>query len=279
MLATKADLAKISYPILCSPKIDGIRCLRPHGMTPVTRTFKEIPNRFLREKLTRTLPEGIDGELWHPDKTFHQIQSEVMSFNGESDVDFYAFDFVRKGLDDHFLFRFSNLKIIDLPDIELVSHTTINNEKELLKFEENCIQEGYEGAMIRSIGGPYKCGRSTVNEGYLLKLKRFQDAEGIVVGFEELLHNENEAKVGQLGYLERSHLSANKAKSGMLGALIVKLPSGETFKIGTGFTEEERIHIWANQLAYIGKQLTFKYQPHGTKDLPRCPVFKDFRRD
>ena len=40
---------------------------------------------------------------------------------------------------------------------------------------------------------PYKQGRSTVREGYLLKVKTFLDDEATVVRFEERMHNGNEA--------------------------------------------------------------------------------------
>jgi hypothetical protein len=73
--------------------------------------------------------------------------------------------------------------------------------------------------MLRDPNGPYKFGRSTRKEGYLLKLKRFCDSEAEVIGVVELMHNGNEAKTNALGRTERSTRKAGKTGMGVLGAL------------------------------------------------------------
>ncbi|KKL60017.1 hypothetical protein LCGC14_2209470, partial [marine sediment metagenome] len=45
------DLEKVEWPVLCSPKIDGIRCLIHPELGPVTRSFKPLPNEHVRERL------------------------------------------------------------------------------------------------------------------------------------------------------------------------------------------------------------------------------------
>ena len=63
MLAGKApdDLRNLTYPVLASPKLDGIRCIIRGGMA-TARSLKVIPNTWAREQL-RGIPDGIDGEL------------------------------------------------------------------------------------------------------------------------------------------------------------------------------------------------------------------------
>ena len=47
-----------------------------------------------------------------------------------------------------------------------------------------------------------------------------------------------------MGYAERSSCKEGLKPSGMLGALILKWKDNETFKVGTGFTEQQRKDIW-----------------------------------
>ena len=68
--------------------------------------------------------------------------------------------------------------------------------------------------------------------------------------------------------------------SGMLGALILKWKDGETFKTGTGFTEQRRKDIFAEKdsdNSIIGKLIKVKYQASGMKDKPRFPSFVGVR--
>lgn len=146
----------------------------------------------------------------------------------------------------------------------------------LLEMEQFWLNEGYEGVMGRSMDGTYKYGRSTMKEGILWKLKRFADHEYEVVGFEERMHNANEATINELGYTERSSHKAGMVPMGTLGALILKHSAGD-FRCGTGFTDEQRAHIWANRDALMGRMAKIKHFEIGVKDLPRFPVFLDFR--
>ena len=48
LLATKAQYDKIRYPVLATPKLDGIRCLMVKG-TAMSRSMKPIPNTFVQD--------------------------------------------------------------------------------------------------------------------------------------------------------------------------------------------------------------------------------------
>ena len=156
-----------------------------------------------------------------------------------------------------------------------VPHFVLNNELELLKYEEQAITAGFEGIMLRDPRGKYKFGRSTTREGALLKMKRKFTSEAKVVGFEEQMHNANEAKINALGHSERSSHQANKIPTGILGALQV-VDKGVSFNIGTGFTIADREEIWKARDKYLGQFCTYEYLPP-TKDAPRHPVFIGWR--
>lgn len=159
-----------------------------------------------------------------------------------------------------------------------VDHHEVHDEARLLHLEEHYVSLGYEGVMLRHPDGLYKHGRSTAKEGWLLKLKRFEDGEARVVGFTELMHNANEAKLNELGHLERSSHKAGKVGKQTLGALTVKdLKTGVEFEIGTGFTASQRQELWNVGDNLLGRVVKYKSQPTGVKDKPRFPVFLGFR--
>ena len=147
---------------------------------------------------------------------------------------------------------------------------------ELQDFEQKSVTLGYEGVMIRDPAGPYKLGRSTTKDGYLLKIKRFHDTEGVVIGFEELMHNDNALETDERGYAKRVSKKAGKSGGNTLGALRV-FHNGVEFKIGTGFTDTVRSNIWCSKDKYLGKLVKFKYQGFGSLGAPRFPVFLSFR--
>ena len=289
LLACEADLEKLRYPLLASPKLDGIRCIIHPELGPVTRNLKPIANVALRERLSK-LPPYLDGELIAGDPTakdcMQQTTSAVMSSgNDSSHVKYYVFDSFsdqsRRAEDRHSeaLGRaMMGPKGLTVP----LFNEFIETQEGLLAYEEDCVDAGYEGIMLRDPQGRYKFGRSTVKEGILLKVKRFADMEGTVVGFVERMHNGNEATKDALGRTKRSSSKEGKVGRGDLGALVLVIAWNgvETrVEVGSGFTDEQRAEIYANRKAYELRSVTFKYQPSGSKDAPRFPVFKCFRED
>jgi DNA ligase 1 len=107
---------------------------------------------------------------------------------------------------------------------------------------------GGEGLMLRQPGSKYVAGRSST----LLKVKTFQDAEAIVVG----------------------HQAGAGRHKGRMGALLVRLPDGADFAIGTGFSDKERENPPA-----IGATVTFRYQELSDGGVPRFPSWVGVRHD
>jgi DNA ligase-1 len=280
MLAAKLEsLSDIVYPVLCTPKLDGIRALKIGGRL-LSRSFKPIPNDHVRDFVEKNFPDGVDGELMIEGGTFQEATHAVMSVDGTPDVTYFIFDYAVEGhLQEPYRLRMKRLEKLHAPKgCSLVLPIEIKNKECLLAYEERCLAEGYEGVMLRSPDGPYKCGRSTSKEGYLLKLKRFSDAEAVVVGYEEKMHNANEAKKDAFGRTERSSHKENLVPVGTLGALIVKSKDfTNEFNIGTGFNDAQRDELWKTRDTLKGKIVTFKFQPYGVKDVPRFPVFLAFR--
>jgi DNA ligase-1 len=281
LLAVNADLDKLRFPLYLSPKIDGIRAVTLNRKL-LSRKLKPIPNNFVRETLEAHagLLEGSDGELVvgspFGQGVFARTSSGIMSEEGTPDFKYLVFDHIS---DAPYHARLPNvMNYAKIGSVIPVLQTIVKTQEQLLQWEAKYVEEGYEGVMIRDPEGRYKFGRSTVNEGILLKVKRFEDDEALVIDFQEKFHNDNPAEKDELGNTKRSSHQENLRPAGTLGALIVSSPKfTQTFNIGTGFDDALRKEIWDNRPKYRGIPAKFKHQPVGQKDLPRFPVFLGFR--
>jgi len=265
MLAGKspAELNDLTYPVLVSPKLDGVRVyIKEHVV--YSRTNKPIPNRYIQEKLK--FLHGYDGEIIVGNPTdrqvFHNTTSAVMRVDGEPQFTFFVFDSWQRATPfDLWYVRTRDINLIDSGAI-LLSQKAVINKQELLEEEEKYIEEGFEGIMIRKPNGEYKNGRSTTKEGLLLKLKRFMDGEAEWYGIEQEV-----TKGGELKELT-------------MGAMLVRdLVSGVEFKIGTGFSAHERKQYWSRYHSNDFKPCIVRYKHFlaGAKDKPRFPVFNGER--
>lgn len=264
LLAARADLSHVRFPLLASPKIDGIRAIVRDGVV-WARSGKPIPNAHIQRMFGRL--HGLDGELVIGSPTaadaFRAAQSGVMSAGGEPDARYLVFDrwdTAERPFSERHAALLELREAGELPaGAELVEQRMLRSEREIEAFERECLEAGYEGAMLRRPDAPYKFGRSTTREGILLKLKRFADAEAVVEDMEELTRGGRTAR-------------------GLLGALHVRdLKSGARFSIGTGFSEAERSRLWRMGRALAGRLVSYRYFPHGGKERPRHPIFAGLR--
>lgn len=293
LLADPPDAEKhpLRFPFLASPKLDGIRCIiTPDGAR--TRSLKPIPNRALARILSAPELIGLDGELIsgapNARDAMQATSSAVMSHDASAEsVRFHVFDCLDCFERPAAPYRLRLLEAqrmakraasAGLP-VEIVAQTRVETFAELMAFESDCIAQGFEGAMVRRLDGVYKFGRATAREQTLMKLKRFEDAEGAVLDAFELEHNANEQTRDERGLAKRSSAQAGKVKAGTLGGFIVALGApwkAESLRVGNGWPADERARLWAlwrddpGQLR--GRLLKYKFQREGAKDAPRLPV-------
>lgn len=163
MLAAHAsDAGRLRFPLLASPKIDGIRVsITERG--PLTRGGGLLPNEHFREYLKAFI--GIDGELTFGDPVAPDVvQRSIaagMSRKGprpEAGLIFWAFD--------HFLYpeqpyaaryRLAELlvKNANFPHVEIVPQHEVSSQEELDKIETLYVHMGFEGVMLRKPEGRY----------------------------------------------------------------------------------------------------------------------------
>jgi len=282
-LAVNAEFSKINWSkgMYASPKLDGIRCSIVDGKA-LSRTLKPIPNKHIYEQLSRQEFNGLDGELIVGSPTsptcYADSVSNVMSFDKVPAYTYYVFDChdIPEATYRHRLESLNAGFTRQHPVISVLGQTLLSCEQAMLIYEDHCVGLGYEGIILRDPEAPYKFGRSTVKEQFLLKVKRFIDQDAEIIGVVEEMFNGNEEQTNELGRTKRSTSAAGLSGKGSMGALHVRdLVTGIDFHIGTGFTAADRAAMWATPP--IGELCKYKHFPVGQKDKPRHPVFIGLR--
>lgn len=285
--------------LYAQPKIDGMRVYHGENCIPQSRSGKEWKHKALRAWCQdHPTLRGLDGEVV-PGHTYHEgsfreAMSSVRAADGDHVFTFWMFDTTSLSPTATYEYRLEYLEAIKSGweeftesdryhcRLALCPTDTVRSVEEVRDFEERMIAEGWEGAMLRRPDRPYKFGRSTNLQGHLIKLKRYDDAEAIVTGYEPWYQNENEPEQSPLGYTVRSSHQENKVPLERLGALHVELLTDREvkFKIGVmqGVTHSDRDRMWANRDSLVGRILKFKHQGYGGGyDVPRQPVFLNWR--
>jgi DNA ligase-1 len=275
MLASDADMNLLRFPLLASPKLDGVRAVVRNGVV-YSRSNKPIPNHHIQSLFADL--EYFDGELifGDPCSKSRDTVSQVMSRDKTDGCSFYVFDHV-KHMDIPYMERFKMIFDDESSGVIRLSQHVVLDMQALLSLEEEYLDKGYEGLILRDPQATYKMGRSTAREGILLKMKRFEDAEATVIGFEERMENTNEKTTNELGRSQRSSHRSGKVGRGDLGAVLARTASGVEFAIGTGFDDIQRDEIWKNQSDYLGQLVKYKFFSVGVKTAPRHPVFISWR--
>ena len=286
------ELKAMPYPIVCSAKLDGIRAIvTPSGV--LSNTLKPLGNLYMQECLNDPSLIGLDGELIvglpykenEDDDVFNRTTGAIRRSAEKPDFKFYVFDdFTNTSLT--YAQRWTNRTAMGCmylanPFVERLHQQICHTFEEAIAYERELILAGYEGMMVRSLTAPYKEGRVTLREGYILKRKPLEQDEAIVVGVYEQLQNLNEKVTNELGRGQRSSHKENKVGKGTLGGVTLSSPRWkETFNCGTiiGGTDEWRQRMWDNQHLIMGQTMTYIYQGYGSIDKPRQPRAKaEFR--
>ena len=280
MLAfTITDRAKLRFPYLVSPKLDGIRCLIIDGKV-LSRSFKPIRNKFIVEQLAGL--NNLDGELIvgapNLGEVLNRTTRGVMSAEGEPSFQYHVFDTLS---DLSLPFKDRLAKIPSHPYIQAVPHTVVNSLNDLGILEEQVLADGYEGLILRHAGSPYKCGRSTLTENALGKLKNFMDGELLVSGVREGVMNINYPMLDAFGRTTRSTHQDGMLPNGKVGTILgTDLQTGQALEVSPGkMTHAERELLWRDQGKIIDKIVKYKCFGYGSINAPRFASFQSFRHE
>lgn len=229
---------------LISEKLDGVRGYwdGKHLFTRSGRLISSPP------WFTHGFPDyTLDGELWMGRGTFEQISSLIRSKHPSQErwreVKFMVFDLPSHSqmFAERYAIARSELATRS-PYLSVVEQKQFDTVQALDIWFNRVIDEGGEGLMLHHNQSLYLSGRNRD----VIKLKPLYDAEARVVA-----HQEGKGKF-----------------HGMLGALVVETPSGIRFKLGTGFTVNERRHP-----PKVGAMVTYQYSGLTQKGTPRFASF------
>lgn len=232
-----------------SEKLDGIRAYW-NGSEFVSR----LGNTFVApEWFAAALPKlTLDGELWAGRKRFQRAVSIVRRQDASDDwkeIVFVVFDApATAGTFEDRLAVAGDALVGGAAHVRVHTHERCRDIAHLREELDRVEREGGEGLMMRRPGSRYEIGRSRT----LLKVKTFRDAEAVVVG----------------------HLPGAGKHKGRLGALLVEMPDGKRFSVGTGLSDEERLHP-----PDLGTVITYRYQELSDGGVPRFPSFVGIRID
>lgn len=292
-----ADLTTLTFPKLVSIKKDGVKG-RIVNKQVLSRSGKPIKNKFIQKTLAPLAGRGFEGELLVYDDDgkllpWNDVNSQVMSEDGEPNFKFYLFDLWDNGRsyenrhDD--LRRQITYCAPTVPGrLSIAFNVVLRSLSELLDYEKNVLLLGHEGLILREPISWYKNGKATPTSQEFLKLKRAIDDDGNVidyfvgeaevVSFEEYMITEESGKyTDETGNSKSSSAAEFKVPGNMLGALYLRTPEGVEFKVGTGLSWELRRQLWDERGTLAGKLVKYKSMPFGALDKPRHPVFLGIR--
>ncbi len=232
-----------------SEKLDGVRAYW-NGKNLISRqgNIFNAPQWF-----SNGFPDTpLDGELWIKRQSFALVSGIVRQQKGDDaqwrQITFMIFDL--PGSAENFTARIKQMQAIvnkaNSPYLKMIAQQKVDNNAQLQQLLETVLGKGGEGLMLHRGAAFYQAKRSKD----LLKLKQYQDAEAVVL----------------------QHLPGKGRNRGRMGALLVKTADGTVFKIGSGFSDQERENPPA-----IGTMITFKYTGKTKNGVPRFASFMRIR--
>lgn len=307
MLASDYVEAKLKFPLIAEPKIDGVRALNMTGKL-TGRSLKPFKNKHTTAFFSHSALTGLDGEMaaWHEcdPALCRKTSSALGTILGEPWIMWWLFDYVTpetKDMPYHWRVaealpkRFEELRHEVphiFPHLRMIPFEVVVSMEQLLAYDDRCLELGYEGTILRSSKGKHKQGRSTPTEGGLLRIKRFVEFEFQAHTIIEGEANENEAQVNELGQTFRSSHQENKVANGMVGAILgtvladvkdgdnLLFAKGSEVRVGAGcLTHDQRRHYFQDQAEFLALIHKAKFFPKGIKDKPRFPTWQSVRQE
>lgn len=248
------------------PKLDGfrLRASKPKEGKIILKSRENKPIttlHHLEESLNSVMQVGdeFDGEAYSHELPFQKIASAIKKRGPLTDkIVYHLYDLIA---DKPFKTRSEMLKerlSAGGDCLEAVKTVMVRSRDELMLFQSNCIEEGFEGAMLRHGKKGYEAGKRSNS---LVKVKTFDDAEFEIV----------DVRCGRGTHQD-------------VAIFICETPEGNHFEVTAPGTMEQKKQIWkeseqATNLKvkdhpYVGTKLTVKFQgmTTGEEPVPRFPV-------
>lgn len=228
-----------------SEKLDGIR-----GYWDGEKLYSKNGNIiYAPDWFTNDFPKfKLDGELWTKRDDFENIQNIVLDKKPSlkwEEITYNIFEVpeAKGNFDDRLKIIKNYLNSNQNKYIKIIPQINCKNQEDLELYLEELINKKAEGIIIKNPKIEYFKGRS--ND--ILKVKKFYDDEGIVIG---------------LNYKDE------KFKS-----LIIKQKNNVVFNLGGGFSDKERLNP-----PKTGDIVTYKYYGFTKYNKPKFASFLRIRK-
>lgn len=226
---------------MVSEKLDGVRAIWD-GVALRFRSGRPIvaPTWFLAG-----LPaQALDGELWLERKRFDRLSGTVRKVQ-PVDAEWRALRYMvfdAPAPDAPFEARVRQLQSVvqraNQPWLVAMEQTRLASSTGLETRLQQVASLGGEGLVLHRLDAPWQPGRSDA----VRKLKLQPDEEARVV----------------------AHVAGKGKFEGQMGALLLEMPNGQRFALGTGFSAADRAKPPA-----IGAQVTYRYRDRTTQGIPK----------
>jgi len=264
----KARQDKITFPVYCQPKLDGMRAIitREGAKSRNGKPWNTIPHilKSLEPVFDKYPDLVLDGELYNHEykDDFNAISSLVKKtkpteedlIESAGKVEFWWYDIADAASD--FENRYERLTEItyefQLAHKKILKVDTIfaTSKEKLDAAYENWLNEGYEGQMVR-VNASYAFKRSS----NLLKRKEFITKEYKIIHIGE----------------------GNGNKSGMAGYMILEREDGVQFNSNIKGNRAFLTELLKTANQYIGKYAICKFFNLTPDGIPRFPYVIGFR--
>jgi len=252
--ASKMGMGKIIYPAYIQPKLNGVCDLAETVNMPILHhsrgghlfeTLKHID--YWLEALGAPAP--VHGELYVHGWSLQKIGSYTKKIKPDQHLlEYWLYDLAHLEWDyekrndwlEENIERLGNCPIIFTPT------EIVNNYAEAKTYHDKCVQDGFEGAMLKNVNGIYLF---QYNSNDIEKLKAYHSAEFEIIGGKEGTGTDD-------------------------GCIIYKClsESGIGFDARPRGTVEDRKEMFINLPNDIGKMLTVRYAELSDDGVPLQPV-------
>jgi DNA ligase-1 len=228
-----------------SEKLDGVRAIWDgKALRFQSGLLINAPKWFVE-----SLPQDtLDGELWMGRGTFDALSGAVRKGNPVDaewkKITFMVFDspktpgtFKQRS---HYLQQL--VRQSQLPWLKAIDQAEVTDAASLEARLAHVAAGGGEGLVLHHFDAPWSAGRTQA----VRKLKWQADEEARVI----------------------AHIPGTGKYKGLLGALLLQMPNGKTFALGTGLTDAQR-----TSPPPIGAQVTYRYRDRTPQGLPKFASF------
>lgn len=241
------DLDPAAY--LVSEKLDGVRALWDGQVL----RFKSGRPIAAPAWFTAALPTTpLDGELWLARHSFDRLSATVRR-SVPVDAEWRALRYMIFDLPQEagvFAERSSRMASVvggaAVPWLQVVAQSRVADRTALQNHLLKIVEQGGEGLVLHRADAVWQAGRSDA----LRKLKTMPDDDARVI----------------------AQVPGKGRHAGRMGALLLEMPNGQRFALGTGFTDAQR-----DSPPPVGAVVTYRYRDRTATGLPKFASFMRVR--